>query len=370
MSKKDKNKKVKKKRIRHRGSGVVAWTIIGYLCVAVCALYAAYQIHTYEEGVIEIYANQQDAYVQLVLDQINLRKEEKTPDDILEIIGTLDSSKNKYWTLSHEQTILFVKDVTETNKYKGFTTGTYYISDSAQRFVDGLATNRVEHNLIEIGEKNYITSGVTFQYGESDYQICLLTNPEAVLDQNAYLGAKVNLSLMIAVVLSAFLLIILTMARFAAKRTKELEVEQENNRKLYQMIENLNEQMATGEMYDVRLSLFQKEYFHMLYSKLQDRKLKPVTLMLLRYKDEEAKQFFLQDSILMMEKRILRFKDDANQCILLVGLHMDMEATKKTIEWILYKKLQIIAVEEIRDVTSKDSKVVLEELYSKVEKHD
>lgn len=108
----------------------------------------------------------------------------------------------------------------------------------------------------------------------------------------------------------------------------------------------------------------------MLYSKLQDRKLKPVTLMLLRYKDEEAKQFFLQDSILMMEKRILRFKDDANQCILLVGLHMDMEATKKTIEWILYKKLQIIAVEEIRDVTSKDSKVVLEELYSKVEKHD
>ena len=39
---------------------------------------------------------------------------------IEKVLSSLDASSNKYWTLSENQELLFVKDVTETNKYKGF----------------------------------------------------------------------------------------------------------------------------------------------------------------------------------------------------------------------------------------------------------
>lgn len=78
----------------------------------------AWQISSYDKSVLEIYAGQQDAYVQLVLDQINLQANRSDDEIITEILGSLDSSSGKYWTLSKEQALLFVKDVMETNRYK------------------------------------------------------------------------------------------------------------------------------------------------------------------------------------------------------------------------------------------------------------
>lgn len=112
--------------------------------------------------------------VQLVLDQINLKDNRDDEQIIKDILGAMDASSNRYWTFSKDQSMLFVKDVTETNKYKGVNTATYYISDSAKEFLNNLSVNNVIHSYIEINDNRYIASGVMFEYkGELTDCVCL-----------------------------------------------------------------------------------------------------------------------------------------------------------------------------------------------------
>ena len=97
---------------------VVAATGMGVLGV--------HQAQEYERSTLAIYAEQQDAYVQLVLDQINLLEDRSDEEIVQNILGSLDTSGRKYWTLTKDQALLFVKDITETNRYKGLTTETFF----------------------------------------------------------------------------------------------------------------------------------------------------------------------------------------------------------------------------------------------------
>ena len=83
-----------------------------------------FQLKIYNNSVLEIYARQQDQYIKLVLDQINIRESESDVDEksIKEILGSIDNSEKEYWTLSKKDSIVFVKDVTETDQYRGFST--------------------------------------------------------------------------------------------------------------------------------------------------------------------------------------------------------------------------------------------------------
>ncbi len=361
--------KEKMKKLKQKGriwESVTAWTVFAIVCVSLCVLYATYQIVGYEAGVISIYARQQDAYVQLVLDQININKEEKSENAILEIIGTLDSSTNKYWTLSHDETIIFVKDVTETNRYKGFTTETYYYSDTAQEFLETLTVNRVMHGQITVNDKEYIASGVKFQYQDENYQICLLTNPEVVLEQNEYLSARVNLSVMIAAVMTVFLITIIAMGRMINKKDGELQREREDNFNLNRMVEQLNQELNAGDMYDVRKSLFHKDFLPMLYTKLQARKISPVTFMVLEYDSQEEKEFFLTDASLMMDRRIMRFGDNSSKHIILALVQYDELEARKAIEWILSVKLRAVAMLCVNNVEEYTCEQIMERLFEGV----
>lgn len=133
----------KKKKKRHPIVGV---TLLCTLLASLCAgALAWFQLNRYEAGLVEVCAVQQDSYVQLVLDQIRMRRDQKSRGEIEDILGSMDASSNKYWTFSRGQDMLFVKDVLETNKYKGFTTATYYVSDSARSFLEDIRVDRVSH---------------------------------------------------------------------------------------------------------------------------------------------------------------------------------------------------------------------------------
>jgi len=121
------------------------FTFIALVIACLAAVYAWVLINNYEKGVAEIYAQEQDGYVQLVLDQINLQPENTDEEIIRNILGTLDSSSNRYWTLSHDETIVFVKDVLETSRYKSFSADTYYNTVSSREFVAGLQNDQVKY---------------------------------------------------------------------------------------------------------------------------------------------------------------------------------------------------------------------------------
>lgn len=325
-------------------NSVAFWTVFAGTFALLAGMFAWFQLNRYEQGVVEIYAVQQDAYVQLVLDQINLNRDQKDESVIVDIIGTLDNSTNKYWTLSHEETLLFVKDVTETNRYKGFTTSTYYISDSAREFIDLLNVNKVRHKLISIGEKKYIASGAVFEYLGITYQICLLTNPDAVLDQNVYLGARINMTVMICLLLVLFVITIIALAKVCSKRTAQLKSEEDLNRELSHTVEQLNEIISQAEAYDARLTAFRMDQLPLVAKKLSERALYPITLMRLEYTASEAAEFLLEDSILVLDKNILRFRDDEHGFLVLIAVRYEEKAAVEAVKWLLYKEIDLTAV--------------------------
>lgn len=353
-----------KKRMKSFNS-LTFWVLFAFGAAIAGALFAAGTIAGYEEGVTEIYASQQDAYVQLVLDQINLNGDKKDESAIVDIIGTLDSSTNKYWTLSDESAILFVKDVTETNRYKGFTAETYYISDSAREFVEGLSVNKVAHRLIEMDGKNYIASGVIFVWQGVNYRICLLTNPDAVLDHNAYLEAKINLSVMIGALLCIFLITVIALARGVARRTRQLEEEKENAKTLSRMVEQLNEELSMSSLYDSRLAVFRTELLPMLFDKLEKKGCLPVTLLLLEYDTEKALAFFLEDGYLLMDKKIFRFRDEENNRLILIAVKYGREEACKAVDWLLGREIRLVAAETVDGGAETSLKDALGNLYAK-----
>ena len=138
-------------------SKTISFTII--IIVGVLAWVGNQQMKSYEDSILSIYAEQQDAYVQLVLDQINVLDDRSDEEIVTKILGSLDASSRKYWTLTKNKALLFVKDVTETNRYKGLTSNTFFSGDSANDFLQNLAVNKVSHKIIQMGDDRYVASG-------------------------------------------------------------------------------------------------------------------------------------------------------------------------------------------------------------------
>ncbi len=253
-------------------------TLIMVTGILICILLGMRQLKNYEAGIIEVCAAQQDAYVQLVLDQINLKDNRDDEEIITNILGTLDSSSEKYWTFAKNQSMLFVKDVTETYRYKGVTAATYYASNSAGKFIDSLSVNKVRHDNIEIDGKSYIVSGVAFSYRGENYRLCLLTNREVLLDNNAFLGSKAEIILVICLILSLSLLVTLWVAHRADDLMKEKE-------QMYQTIEELNHtilrvqsDLKDKELLDTSANLWSKNALPNFVERLIQRGMKQATL--------------------------------------------------------------------------------------------
>ncbi len=303
--------------------GRATWliTVGALIFVLVVGFLAWLQLAEYESGVMEVYAIQQDGYVQLVLDQINLNKSRSNDEIINDILGTLDASSNKYWTLSEEDTLMFVKDVAETNRYKGFTTATYYVSPSAQEFINNLRTDRVGHNTIQIGERKFVASGVQFEYNKSIYRICLLTSADIVLDQNSYLGAKINLSVLAIIELCVLVLSTVVLSMICSRWHRKYKAAAEEAAALRLTVGKLNDELNYDSMYDPLRTLLAEGTLPMLLDKIESRDAWPISMQLVKYADNAARDTFLCDSQLVMDRRVLRISVGGG-CLLLVGIGM------------------------------------------------
>lgn len=310
-----------KKTRKKDGAGVRPWvvTALSFLFVALVALWAWLQLNTYEQGVLDVYANQQDGYVHLVLEQIHLtEKRGGTEDQIEEILATLDASTNRYWTLAKRESLIFVKDVMETNRYQGFTTASYYQTSSAQDFVSRLEQDRVTHETIQIDIHPYIASGVKFTFRGAPYRVCLLTNADTVLDHNAYLTAKINLITLGLIALVIFVVVINLLAYLADSYRRKYIAASQTNTALMRQTEKLNQALQKEDLYDARRTAYTRAALPMIWDKLAAREPWPLSLLLLRCRDAEAQKQFLQFTQLQMNEKILRVLLDDTHILLIL----------------------------------------------------
>lgn len=303
-----------KKKLRHP---VLFFTLVATVLFAIGAERSVvFQMKRYEKGLIDVCATQQDAYVQLVLDQINLKDNRDDEEIITEILGTLDASSNKYWTFSRSQAMLFVKDVLETNKYKGFTTATYYGSASARTFLEGLQLNRVTHSEIEISGVNYIASGVVFQYGGEDYRLCLLTNRSVLLDNNTFLGAKVSLLTILACIMLLLVLVPLIFARHMREMLFEMDEKENSIRELNRRMEMLNKRLSERDLHDTRYNIWQEDAIGGFLGKLSERGVGEVSALEVCCADAASRETFLANAHYSLDKSVLRFAFGENDLLL------------------------------------------------------
>ncbi len=282
------------------------------MTVIVAALVALtyFEMHRYEDGIIDVCATQQDSYVQLVIDQINL-KENRTDQEIIEnILSTLDSSSNRYWTFSKEQTMLYVKDALETNRYQSLTANSYYTSDSATQFIANLVVNKVNHERIELDGKDYIASGALFEYGGEEYRICLLTNTTVLLDNNKFLGSKMELVIIFIVVYSLIFIMPIALTILHNRLQKKVYETSAELKEVNASVEKLNDLLTVSDIYDNRKNLFQLSNITLFLDEYKDiRKAFPMAFIAIRYGEKETvSRFFGRNSVTLGRKDI-RFYD-------------------------------------------------------------
>lgn len=333
----------KRKHIKLRSIAAVT-VVVAVLVTVGFGLFSLFQIRYYESSVLEIYADSQDAYVQLVLEQINLLEDRSDNEIVTKILGTLDSSSNRYWTFSSEETMIFVKDVAETNRYKGFTTSTYYVSEEANRFINNLSNNKVSHDIIPINSKEYVISGTEFYYNDFEYHICLLTNPDTVLEHNIYLNAKINLSIAVMAVLLLFLLSVVIMTIMYEGKYAALVREKKSNEELRIMVERLTASLERERIFDTQFSVFHHSVFPMLMEKLERKKISPVTVAYLQYEDETEKKLFLEQCQIMLDDHVFRFQNIEEKQIIFVTVQCTKEAFICALKPLLRSNIRLVQV--------------------------
>ena len=264
-------KKLNKKRVKKnkKPKNVLVITTIYVICFSVIAGVFAYtRINKYEEGVLEVCATQQDAYVQLVLDQINLKSNRDDEQIINDILGTMNSSS-----------ILFVKDVLETNRYKGVTTATYYESESATEFLNNLQNNRVTHDFIEIDGNSYVASGVTFEYKNQSYKLCLLTGRSAIMDNNSYMQIKIQMETYVVILLFVLIITAMLLAHKLRRMQKTIIESDKTIAELNSMVSKMNKKLLEKDLHDTRNNVWDNTAIMPFLDKLVARDIYPVTFM-------------------------------------------------------------------------------------------
>ncbi len=314
-----------KKKIKYK---LNAWlvTIGAIAAILVVGILSWLQLGTYEQGILDVYAVQQDGYVQLVLDQINLIDDQSDEAIVNDILATLDASSNKYWTLSRDDALVFIKDVQETNRYKGFTTATYFVSDSAREFLDELQVNRVVHKTIELNDTPYIASGVRFEFGGGRYGICLLTTSDFILDHNAYLSAKINLFILFVIILALFIVGGLVLSIIAQNRYKSLNRCTEENKQLREQIERLTELFTRQELFNTKYMAFGEPAVDILINKLEQRDIWPLTYIVVKCSSEQQRNQFMLDTQALCDTTFIRALAK-NNYLLIFNVHSEEAAT-------------------------------------------
>lgn len=286
-----------------------------------------HEVNSYEDSVISLYAAQQDAYVQLVLDQINIEGKRGDDEIITNILGSLDASNRKYWTLTKDQALLFVKNVSETNRYKGFTTSSYFVSDSAKEFLKKLNQNRVVHEIVVMDDERYVASGVIFDYQNSKYKVCLLTSESVITDQNEFLESKISvyiyLSILLLVILISMLFLSKMLYSYIAKNNKLKDRIKEQNL----TIEKLAEELRMLDAYHSRFNIFNVELLPVFLEKLANKGVRNVIVTKYQFESKSMRDSFLEQAQLMLDEKVFRFgKGDSELTLLFVDYSEEQAA--------------------------------------------
>ena len=328
MAEQDIEKKPKKSHL----AAVVAAVMV--VVVAALAALCALQVRDVERGTVEAVAVQQDGYVQLVVDQIALKGDRADKEIVEDILGTLDANSGSYWALSKDQTMLFVKDSTETTRYRNLTADSYFDTVSASEFISRLGSDRVIHEVVDINGQPYVASGTLFSYRGNDYRLCLLTNRDILLESSAMLGARSRLQVLLFFVLALLFVIPVALAVVADKSRNKLAQSVALAEQARDALGRVNRRVALLDTYDARGKVWKMEMLPKFERSLRERGV-PASRLHVRCASDELCERFLAKTAVSLGRKAVRFSDGGNTAVLLLigdGQEQLEQAVKLAVE--------------------------------------
>lgn len=264
----------------------------------------------YRQGILDVCANEQDGYVRLVLDQINLNADRSDDEIISDILSTLDDSSGRYWAFSEGENILFVKDVMETDKYKSVSADSYYDSDSARTFLHGLKLNNVKHAEIEVNGDKSLASGTSFRYGGKKYSLVLLSSEDVFLDNNAFLGAETSLITLIAAALVIMMVVPMVLAWREDTLSMKLNDSEEENVHLRRSLMKAGDHYLARQLYTDEGGIWNLSLLPEAISKLKEKGIKEAGVAVFRFESSEERNDFVKNAGHMIQEDFLCFGND------------------------------------------------------------
>ncbi len=227
---------------KNNNRSITLTVIFSVIMMMAFVTYSIYQLSDYEKGMTEIFAEEQDGYVALVAEEA--RRGSPVLESAEKAVGILDSSNKQYWTMDNKDTILYIKNVTESNAYRDVEPEKYYHSKSARKFLKSISDTYITHSTIEIDGKKYIASGTLVKTPKQSIRLILLSDYKILFSNNDYLSKKIYLQISIMVVASVFIVTLIFMAiliRNAKNRQDAAEKESIELRKKIEEISNIPE---------------------------------------------------------------------------------------------------------------------------------
>lgn len=280
-------------------------------------------IGRYEDGVAELYADEQDEYVNMVRRQLQLHQDDLTAALMADTVGTLDNSDDRYWTLDDSRFLVFVKNVNETNEYKNFTSETFYDSPEARDFLGGLEEGRTRHAMITAGGISYIASGTILPYEGTDFRLCLLTDRKILMENNAYLSNKIYLGIAIGVLLAVLVLSAIWFALRINRMADHLNQARQDQEDLRRNIEVLNTSLSN---HDAARGLLTADQLPALFAGLDaDPSIGPVTLALVMPDEVTAADFINRARPTLSPAAVWARTDRDQALVILAGSRADQD---------------------------------------------
>jgi len=316
----NKKKKKKKQRVVDRRIFVfiaIVAIIMGCFMEWLCF----FELARYEDAFLMVYGMEQDGYVQVTIDQINRLGDDATEKQITDIVSSIDSTAEGYWTLTTDEDILFVKSITETNKYKNLSADSYYGMDSSREFIRSLNTEAVRHELVYINDDRYIASGGKFNWHGKTYTICLMTYDYVIVNQNSLLEAKNVVIVMVSIMVAIFICSIMIAVRTISKNLVKIAQYNANEIKLNKTVANLQEKISTYEAFTSKFHTYYAAAIPEFLRSLYEKGVGPLHVILIHLKDREKMDDYLQKMLMATDENTLRFMvDDENLVIILPGI--------------------------------------------------
>lgn len=334
-------------------------TLVVVLVAVVADIFIIYQFKNYETRFLEIYGSEQDGYVKVILDQINSLEHQGTEENITDIIASLDMTASKYWTLSKEDTFLFVKSVKETNRYNSFTDSTYYTTETALKFRNSLKINQVEHQIIYLDQDRFIASGVIFNWQGEAYQICLFTYDKVILEDNILLECKNAIIIIFSMVLALFIILSMILSRKINAQSNDIKKQQEHAVWQNQQINLLDEQLKREYAFSASRHVFKNIVLDEFLDILDKKNVSPLHFAIFETESTEARDKFFEYMQVVLDNQVLRFSMDERMVVLIFVKY------KKHISERMITSLENWKVHGLADLYCEDNKKSYKEQFYK-----